>query len=89
MAGVPSLTDFLDDPELIEFNAAPYFAVAPAPSLLFQCAEQDENVPRERAQEFYDIAREPKSIEWYPTTHRFVDLDAARDRAVWLREQLG
>ncbi len=60
--------------------------LAPAP-ILFQFATQDRHVPRERAQEFFDTAREPKELKWYDAGHGLNE-HATQDRMAWLRENL-
>ncbi len=60
--------------------------LSPAP-LLFQFAANDPHVPRERAQEFFDAAREPKEIRWYDTGHG-LNADATRERVEWVSQQL-
>ena len=56
-------------------------------SFFFQFATKDTFVPRERAQEFFDAAPEPKKIVWYDSGHE-MNAAAARDRVAWLRERL-
>ncbi|MBN1580996.1 MAG: hypothetical protein JXA89_09865 [Anaerolineae bacterium] len=60
--------------------------LSPAP-LLFQFANDDLHVPKERASAFYDAAGEPKEIRWYDTDHG-LDEAATRERMAWLAEQL-
>lgn len=61
--------------------------LSPAP-LLFQFANEDEHVPKERAEEFYAAAADPKEIRWYEAGHGLND-EARQDRVAWLSEQLG
>jgi len=61
--------------------------LAPAP-VFFQFATNDPHVPKERAEEFFAAAREPKEMKWYDAGHGLND-DATRDRRAWLKTQLG
>jgi len=62
-------------------------ALAPAP-LLFQFGRSDPHVPPRRAEDFFDAAGEPKTVQWYDAGHALNE-DAARDRERWLQAQLG
>ena len=56
--------------------------LSPAP-VLFQFAVDDFHVPRERAEEFFAAAGEPKEIRWYQAGHGLNE-DATQDRIDWL-----
>ncbi len=56
--------------------------------LLFQFARRDEFISEEDGRAFSDAAPEPKRVVWYDADHAF-NAEARRDRAEWLREQLG
>jgi predicted esterase len=56
--------------------------------LFFQFATDDFHVPRERAEEFFTAAREPKEMKWYEAGHGLNE-DATNDRKSWLRQKLG
>lgn len=101
MAGTPRFSDwYLYYPKL-EGNARAQFIaqmqpfdpithiaqIAPAP-VLFQFATNDPHVPRERAQEFFDAAREPKELRWYDAGHGLNE-HATRERIAWASEKLG
>lgn len=60
--------------------------LAPAP-ILFQLSTNDFHVPRERAQEFFNAAREPKELKWYDAGHGLND-NATQERQAWLLQQL-
>lgn len=62
-------------------------SLAPAP-VLFQVATEDPHVPRERAEEFFAAAREPKEMKWYACGHG-LNPEATQDRKAWLKEKLG
>ena len=57
-------------------------------SIYFQFGTKDPHVPRERAEEFFAAADEPKALNWYESGHGLNE-DAARDRKIWLRAKLG
>lgn len=59
---------------------------APAP-VLFQFGRSDKYVPEERAKEFFDAAKEPKTILWYDAGHGLNE-QAVRDRQAWLHKVL-
>ncbi len=101
MAGVPSRSDRIPRritsaiPDLEDYLAAtrPFDAVhyvghaAPA-ALFFQCAREDEIIPQETSQRYYDAGSQPKEIVWYDAGHSLND-QARLDRAQWLAEQIG
>jgi dienelactone hydrolase len=67
--------------------------IAHAPNLspaevFFQFATDDFHVPKERAEEFFAAAKDPKEMKWYESGHR-LNQDATRDRKAWLKEKLG
>jgi dienelactone hydrolase len=53
----------------------------------FQFATRDFYVPRDRAQQFFDAAPQPKKLAWYDAGHE-LNAEAARDRIHWLLERL-
>jgi len=60
--------------------------LAPA-SVLFQFATDDFHVPRERAEEFFAAAKEPKELRWYEAGHGLNE-EATQERMAWLTEAL-
>jgi len=56
--------------------------------IFFQFATDDFHVPKERAEEFFHAAREPKKMKWYEAGHG-LNQDATHDRKAWLKEELG
>lgn len=60
--------------------------LSPAP-VLFQFADDDIHVPRERAEEFFAAAGEPKEIRWYQAGHGLNE-EATRERIAWLSKSL-
>jgi dienelactone hydrolase len=61
--------------------------LAPA-EVFFQFGTDDPHVPKERAEEFFAAAREPKSLKWYDSGHGLNE-SATNDRKIWLKEKLG
>lgn len=60
--------------------------LAPAP-ILFQFSTNDFHVPRERAEEFFNAAREPKELKWYDAGHGLNE-NATMERQAWLKQKL-
>jgi len=60
--------------------------LSPAP-VLFQFGMNDPHVPVERAETFFDAAREPKRLLWYEVGHDLND-EAQQDRTAWLCRRL-
>jgi dienelactone hydrolase len=60
--------------------------LSPAP-ILFQFSNDDFHVPRERAEEFFAAAREPKEIRWYQAGHGLNE-EATKERMAWLTDAL-
>jgi hypothetical protein len=56
-------------------------------SVFFQFATDDPHVPRERAEEFFVAANEPKELKWYQAGHGLNE-DATHERKIWLKEKL-
>ena len=61
--------------------------ISPAP-VFFQFGTNDPHVPRERAEEFFQVAKEPREMKWYEAGHG-LNVDATADRKDWLKEKLG
>ena len=55
--------------------------------VLLQFAKKDFYVPPDKAQALFDVAREPKRIEYYDSGHG-LNAQASSDRQAWLRERL-
>jgi dienelactone hydrolase len=60
--------------------------LTPAP-ILFQFATDDFHVPRERAEEFFAAAKEPKELRWYEAGHGLNE-EATQERMAWLTKAL-
>lgn len=60
--------------------------LTPAP-VLFQFSSDDPHVPKERAQEFFDAAKEPKEMQWYESGHG-LNAEATSERKMWLKDKL-
>ena len=77
-----------DGPNVPKIDAINYISHAAPSAVFFQFAEHDAYITKESALLFYQVASEPKFIEWYDTSHRFNAI-AQNDRVEWLRTQLG
>jgi dienelactone hydrolase len=55
--------------------------------VFFQFATDDFHVPKERAEDFFAAAKDPKEMNWYEAGHGLNE-DATRDRKSWLKEKL-
>lgn len=60
---------------------------APPAPVFLQFAARDFFVPHEKAEEFWEAAREPKKIVFYDAEHRMNDT-ARQDRILWLKDVL-
>ena len=60
--------------------------LSPAPVLL-QFGTDDPHVPKERAEEFFSAAKEPKEMKWYASGHGLND-QATVERKIWLKKNL-
>ncbi len=56
--------------------------------IFFQFATDDFHVPKERAQEFFEAAKEPRELKWYEAKHGLNEA-ATEDRKSWLKQSLG
>ena len=61
--------------------------LAPA-EVFFQFATDDFHVPKERAEEFFIAAQEPKEMKWYEAGHG-LNGESTEDRKLWLKKKLG
>jgi fermentation-respiration switch protein FrsA (DUF1100 family) len=61
--------------------------LAPAP-VLFQLGDDDPHVPKERGEEFFRAAADPKEVLWYQAGHGLNE-KAQKDRIDWVSRQLG
>lgn len=61
--------------------------LAPA-EVFFQFGTDDFHVPRERAEEFFAAAQDPREMKWYEAGHGLNEA-ATNDRKAWLKEKLG
>jgi cephalosporin-C deacetylase-like acetyl esterase len=62
---------------------------APPASVFMQFALFDAYISKEAATIYYEAARDPKEIAWYPTSHEFSCVEALADRATWLEKKIG
>lgn len=61
--------------------------VAPS-ALMLQFGKKDTYPDEQTAMRYAEAASKPKSVKWYDAGHTLND-EARRDRATWLREQIG
>jgi dienelactone hydrolase len=55
--------------------------------VFFQFATDDFHVPKERADEFFAAAKEPREMKWYDARHGLNEA-ATQDRKAWLKAKL-
>ena len=60
--------------------------ISPAP-VLFQFGIDDPHVPKQRAEELFNAAKQPKEIRWYESGHG-LNSQSTLDRKKWLKEKL-
>jgi dienelactone hydrolase len=65
-----------------------HIAQASPASILFQFSSADSYISEERAKQFYEAAKEPKSIQWYKNEHNSLHVISQKDRLDWLSQQL-
>jgi dienelactone hydrolase len=56
--------------------------------VFFQFANDDFHVPKERAEEFFAAAKDPREMQWYDAKHGLNE-QATQDRKSWLKQALG
>lgn len=66
-----------------------FIRYAPPASVFLQFALFDAYISVEAGKVYYEAARDPKAIAWYPTSHEFTSVEALADRAAWLEEKIG
>ncbi len=97
MAGTPSFADFGAFfgfprekylPVVQDLDPDQYVSKAAPASILFQFGENDAVVPKNVANRYYDVASDPKKVEWYADIHDMKNEPARLSRLQWLTEQL-
>lgn len=73
--------------QLSELDPITHVANLSPAAVLFQFATDDPHVSKERAEEFFAAAQEPKEMKWYEAGHGLND-ESTRERKVWLKEKL-
>ncbi len=73
---------------MIPIEPIKYVGFASPMPLMLQSGRQDDAVPPAIAELLHAAVGEPKSIRWYNAGHSLTAA-AARDRLVWLQQQLG
>lgn len=73
--------------EMAEIDPITHVGNLSPAEIYFQFADNDPHVPKDRAEEFFVAAKEPKSMQWYEAGHGLNE-SATVDRKAWLREKL-
>lgn len=73
---------------MIPIEPIKYVGFAPPTTLLLQSGRQDNLVPPRDAELLHAAVRDPSTIRWYDAGHGLT-AEAARDRLLWLQQQLG
>jgi dienelactone hydrolase len=71
------------------FDAIHYINHAAPSAIFFQFSRYDVEIPAEAGTRYSQAASEPKLIKWYDVGHELDSAEALRDRAAWLRRQVG
>ena len=71
------------------YDACHYIGQSAPSSLLFQFARHDDFVSVQDAEQYFELASEPKRIAWYENCNHELNAQARIDRAIFLCEQLG
>lgn len=74
--------------QMSEMDPIAHVPILSPASVFFQFGTDDPHVPKERAEEFFAVAKEPKEMKWYEAG-RGLNADSTSDRKAWLRERLG
>jgi dienelactone hydrolase len=74
--------------QMVEIDPITHVSSLSPAEVFFQFATDDFHVPKERAEEFFAAAQEPKEIKWYEAGHG-LDETATTDRRAWLKQKLG
>lgn len=73
--------------EMAEIDPVTHIPSLSPAEVFFQFATDDFHVPRERAEEFFAAAKEPRELKWYAAGHGLNE-EATRDRKAWLKQKL-
>ncbi|MGB7925906.1 MAG: acetylxylan esterase [Pyrinomonadaceae bacterium] len=71
------------------FDAIHYIDHAKPAALLFQFARYDVEIPEAVGTRYTQAASMPKLVKWYDVGHELDNVEALRDRAAWLRKEIG
>lgn len=74
--------------EIAEIDPVAHVLNLSPAEVFFQYGTDDRHVPKERAEEFFAAAREPKKMKWYESGHGLNE-SATSDRKAWVKEKLG
>jgi dienelactone hydrolase len=73
--------------QMAEIDPITHVASLTPAEVFFQFADDDFHVPKERAEEFFAAAEQPKLMKWYEAGHGLNE-QATEDRKGWLQERL-
>jgi len=74
--------------QMVEIDPITHVPNLSPASVFFQFATDDFHVPKERAEEFFAAAKEPREMKWYEAQHGLNEI-ATQDRKAWLKQSLG
>jgi len=74
--------------EMAEIDPIVHASNLASADIFFQFGIDDRHVPKERVEEFFAAAHEPKEMKWYESGHGLNE-SATSDRKAWLKERLG
>jgi dienelactone hydrolase len=74
--------------QMSEIDPITHVANLSPADLFLQFAIDDFHVPKERAEEFFAAAKDPKEMKWYDAQHG-LNKEATQDRKAWLKQKLG
>ena len=73
--------------QMSEIDAINHVGHLSPASSFFQFGSNDPHVPAERADEFFEAAKEPKEMKVYDSGHGLNE-ESTQDRKEWLKKQL-
>jgi dienelactone hydrolase len=76
------------DKGLEPFDPIRHIAQASPAAIFFQFSSEDGYISEENAKQFYEAAKDPKSIQWYKSEHDSLHNISQKDRLDWLCKQL-
>ena len=74
--------------QMSEIDPITHVANLSPAAVFFQFGTDDPHVSKERAEEFFAAAKEPKQMRWYESGHALNE-ESTQDRKAWLKNKLG